>query len=75
MFTWAHMSFNGDLIIDWEEVRMNSNMFDRGHRNHDAEMGKLLSIVQRECYERGFKDGIRSQDSERMWSSHVQGEA
>ena len=37
MFTWAHMR-DDDLVIDWEEVRMNSNMYDRGHRNRDAEM-------------------------------------
>ena len=46
MFTWAHMK-DDDLVIDWEEVRMNSNMYDRGHRNSDAEMGKLISVIQR----------------------------
>ena len=45
MFTWAHMR-DDDLVIDWEEVRMNSNMYDRGHRNRDAEMGKLISVIQ-----------------------------
>jgi hypothetical protein len=60
MFTWAHIDKDGDLVIDWEEVRMNSNMFDRGHRNHDAEMGKLLSIIQRMCFERGFEEGVKA---------------
>lgn len=61
MFTWAHIDKDGDLVIDWEEVRMNSNMFDRGHRNHDAEMGKLLSIISRESWERGFSEGAKSE--------------
>ena len=74
MFTWAHMN-DDDLIIDWEEVRMNSNMYDRGHRNMDAEMGKMLAAIQRECYEKGFKDGLQNQDSARLWSGFVKGEA
>ena len=49
-----------DLVIDWEEVRMNSNMYDRGHRNRDAEMGKLISVIQRECFERGFEEGVKA---------------
>ena len=61
MFTWAHMN-DDDLIIDWEEVRMNSNMYDRGHRNSDAEMGKLISVIQRACFEKGFEEGVKSSD-------------
>jgi hypothetical protein len=59
MFTWAHIK-DDDLVIDWEEVNRNLNMFERGHRNKDAEMGKLLSIIQRMCFERGFEEGVKA---------------
>lgn len=60
MFTWAHIGRDGDLVIDWDEVRMNSDMFDRGHRNRDAEMGKLIAVISRESWERGFAEGAQA---------------
>lgn len=65
MFTWAHMN-DDEIVIDWEEVRMNSNMYDRGHRNMDAEMGKLISIIQRECFERGFEEGAKATEMRKL---------
>jgi hypothetical protein len=60
MLTWAHIRHDGDLVIDWEEVHINSNMYDRGHRNHEAELGKLIAVIQRMCFERGFEEGVKA---------------
>ena len=60
MFTWAHIK-DDDLVIDWEEVNINLNMFERGHRNKDAEMAKMISMISRRAWEAGFAEGAKAE--------------
>jgi hypothetical protein len=60
---WADVSNEGELLIDWEEAIANAEAFDSGARDYDAGFGKLIIMVQRMSFERGFKEGIDSKDN------------
>jgi hypothetical protein len=65
MQSWADVTDNGDLVLDWNEVIAYSGKFDRGYRTNNAALAKMISIIQREAWERGFHDGVVSQGHER----------
>jgi hypothetical protein len=58
--TWADVDDNGQLIIDWEEAIENARNFDRGDRDYEAALGKLIVQVQRMAFERGFELGVNA---------------
>ena len=60
---WADVSNEGELLIDWEEAIANAEAFDSGARDYDAGFGKLIIMVQRMSFERGFKEGIDSKEN------------
>jgi hypothetical protein len=60
MNEWADVSDKGELIIDWDAVFELSLEYDDGMRDFDASLAKLISLVQRFSFERGFEEGIRA---------------
>ncbi len=64
---WADITEDGEPLIDWDEAVQKAQLFDGGDREYDAALGKILVQVQREAYERGFRDGLASKGaSEQM---------
>ena len=58
MVEWAEINKNGDLVINWEEVFENSQDYDHGKRTYDSTLGKLIALVQKEAFEKGFSRGL-----------------
>ncbi len=65
MRPWAKLTDGGELVLDWEEVIDYSREFDRGYRNYNSTLAKMISIIQREAWERGYHDGVVAQGTER----------
>jgi hypothetical protein len=65
MQSWADVTDGGDLVLDWDEVIAYSRKFDRGYRNYNAALAKMISIIQREAWERGYREGVIAQGTER----------
>ena len=63
---WARLTDDGSLILDWQDVTYYSQKFDRGYRNYESALGKMISIIQREAWERGYHEGVIAQDSEKL---------
>jgi len=62
MVEWAEIDKNGDLVIYWEEVFENSQVYDHGKRTFDSALGKLIALVQKEAFEKGLEAALK-QDS------------
>jgi len=73
--TWADVTNDGELVLDWDEVASYSRKFDRGYRTYDAALAKMISIIQKASYERGFREGLRSQNLGEQWLAQVAGNA
>jgi len=57
MTEWASME--GDsIVIDWSQVFDNAMNYDAGDKCFDARLAKLITLVQRYAYEKGFEEGL-----------------
>ena len=72
---WADISSEGELLIDWEEAITNADAFDSGSREYDAGFGKLIVMLQRTSFEKGFKKGISSKDGTSILLADTKGNA
>lgn len=61
---WIDVSEDGRPLIDWEQAIDNAMAFDAGDRGQDASLGKLITMVQRMAFERGFEAGINTKSSQ-----------
>ena len=75
MQTWADVTNDGELVLDWDEVASYSRKFDRGYRTYDAALAKMISIIQQDAYERGFQEGLQRQASAALWLGQAEGNA
>jgi hypothetical protein len=66
MQSWADITDDGELILDWRDVQFFSQKFDRGYRNYESALGKMISIIQREAWERGYHEGVIAQDNAKL---------
>ena len=66
MQCWADITDEGELILDWNDVQFFSQKFDRGYRNYESALGKMISIIQREAWERGYHDGVIAKGNEKI---------
>ena len=66
MQCWADITDDGELILDWKDVQFFSQKFDRGYRNYESNLGKMISIIQRDAWERGYHDGVIAQGNEKL---------
>ena len=72
---WADITDDGELILDWNDVVFYSNKFDRGFRNYESALGKMISIIQRRAYEHGFQEGLKRQEWSALWMAQAEGNA
>lgn len=75
MIEWADIDEDGELIIDWNEVFQNSLEFDSGDRTFDSCLGKLISSIQRESFERGFAAGVEAKHPQAKILAYTGGNA
>ncbi len=73
--SWADITDDGELILDWNDVVFYSNKFDRGFRNYESALGKMISIIQRRAYEHGFQEGLQRQEWSALWMAQAEGNA
>ena len=73
--SWADITDEGELILDWNDVVFYSNKFDRGFRNYESALGKMISIIQRRAYEHGFQEGLKRQEWSALWMAQAEGNA
>lgn len=59
-YTWADVDEDGKLLIDWEEVLENARAFDKGDRDYDAALAKMIIQIQRMSFEKGYELGINA---------------
>ncbi len=72
---WADITDDGELILDWNDVVFYSQKFDRGFRNYESALGKMISIIQRRAYEHGFQEGLQRQEWSALWMAQAEGNA
>jgi len=53
----ADITDDGELLIDWKWVTLMSLDFDAGHRDDNAALGKILTLIRRNSFEEGFLKG------------------
>lgn len=59
MTDWLHLETkDGSLFIDWDEIFFNANQYDFGDTSFDSQLGKIISLVQKEAFEKGFSAGL-----------------
>ena len=59
MTDWLHLETrDGSLFIDWDEIFFNANQYDFGDKSFDSQLGKIISLVQKEAFEKGFSAGL-----------------
>ena len=75
MQAWADITDDGELILDWNDVVFYSHKFDRGFRNYESALGKMISIIQRRAYEHGFQEGLKRQEWSALWMAQAEGNA
>ena len=75
MQAWADITDDGELILDWNDVVFYSHKFDRGFRNYESALGKMISIIQHRAYERGFQEGLKRQEWSALWMAQAEGNA
>ncbi len=73
--SWADITDEGELILDWNDVVFYSQKFDRGFRNYESALGKMISIIQRRAYEHGFQEGLQRQEWSALWMAQAEGNA
>ncbi len=73
--SWADITDEGELILDWNDVVFYSHKFDRGFRNYESALGKMISIIQRRAYEHGFQEGLQRQEWSALWMAQAEGNA
>lgn len=74
MTDWAYV--DGEIIqIDWSEVFDNASNYDAGDTSFDAQLGKLISMVQRRAFERGYLSGCQSKHPQDVLLSYTGGNA
>jgi hypothetical protein len=57
MTDWAYL--DGDsLVIDWSQVFDNAMNYDAGDKSYDSTLAKLLTLLQRYSFEKGFEEGL-----------------
>lgn len=60
MNEWAHVDDDGKLCIDWETIFEQSIDYDAGANDYDAQLAKLITLIQKFSFERGYEAGIRA---------------
>jgi len=61
---WADITEEGELMIQWEEIAFKAYEFDRGERDYDSALGKLISLIERRAFEEGYKQGMDARGSQ-----------
>ena len=74
MVEWAEVK-DGNLVIDWNEVFDKSQDYDHGERSFDSALGKLIALVQKNAFERGFIAGIDARHPEQRLLGYTGGNA
>ena len=54
MNEWANINDDGELYIDWDMIFELSQEFDMGIKDYDASLAKLITLIQRLSFERGY---------------------
>jgi hypothetical protein len=75
MVEWAEVNKDGNLVIDWNEVFENSQEYDLGRRTFDSALGKLIAMVQKTSFEKGFLAGIDAKHPEQRLLGYTGGNA
>ena len=57
MTEWAYLD-DDSIHIDWSQVFDNAMNYDAGGKCFDARLAKLITLVQRYAYEKGFEEGL-----------------
>ena len=70
---WAEVNKDGNLVIDWNEVFDKSQDYDHGERTFDSALGKLIALVQKNAFERGFIAGIDARHPEQRLLGYTGG--
>lgn len=57
---WLDVTEDGHPSIEWERAADNAIAFDGGARDYDACLGKLITAVQREAFDAGYRKGLEA---------------
>ncbi len=57
---FADVTEDGELVIDWGKAFDLATDFDAGHRDDEAAWAKILTLIQREAFDQGFRKGYES---------------
>lgn len=75
MIKWAEVNDNGDLVIDWQQVFDNSQDYDHGLKTYGTSLAKIIALVQKDSFEKGFLAGIDAKHPEQRLLAYTGGHA
>lgn len=58
--SWIDASEDGFSMIDWDEAVEYGMAFDGGARDYHSSLGKLVTPIQREAFEAGYRKGLEA---------------
>jgi hypothetical protein len=74
MTDWAYVD-GETLHINWAEVFDHANYYDAGDTSFDAQLGKLISMIHRGAFERGFESGCKTTHPKEILLAYTMGNA
>jgi|DEB3_MinimDraft_2_1074329.scaffolds.fasta_scaffold02318_6 hypothetical protein len=74
MTEWAYMT-EDSIEIDWSQVFDNAMNYDAGDKCFDARLAKLITMVQRYSFERGFEAGCNAKHPQERLLAYTGGQA
>lgn len=75
MIKWAEVNDNGDLVIDWQQVFDNSQDYDHGLKTYGTSLAKIIALVQKDSFEKGFLAGMDAKHPEQRLLAYTGGHA
>lgn len=73
MIDWAEVNEKGDLVIDWNEVFDNSQDYDHGLKTYGTSLAKIIALVQKDAFEKGFLAGMDAKHPEQRLLAYTGG--
>ena len=58
--SWIDISDDGFPVIDWYEAVEHAMAFDGGARDYDSALGKLVTAIQQEAFDAGYRKGLEA---------------
>lgn len=74
MTEWISME-DGTINIDWSQVFDNAMNYDIGDQCFDARLAKIISVVHRNAFERGFAAGCATKHPQEALLAYTGGNA